>query len=306
MAGTTLTSLAGKLFSEQALIEATKAVFPISTIGHRYVETESAPGTQIIVPLFDVPAAKDFDPDAGADYTSGSGTASGAPINLNIHLFQGYNFTDYDFAQCPVAFWKGAGASIGRALGLGIAAKVVGLINKTNIPKSATNEVVLASLAEKKSSLANLLNTAEAAGFDPARSTLMLGGKLFSEAIALMDANVYGGPEAVRQGSLAPGCYGFGHIVRCNAFSAATGENLTGAIVAEGALGYGSAPLEPQGKAGLDEYGFATDPDSGLTIGFRRFSTQANGKNHFVGEVLMGAKLTQPTKVVRLVSAATA
>lgn len=305
MAGTTLTSLAGKLFSQQALVAATKAVFPISTIAHRYAEAETAPGSQIVVPLFDVPAAKDFDPD-DADYTSGTGTVSGVPINLDIHLFQGFNFTDYDFAQCPVAFWKGAGEAIGRALGLGIAAKVVGLINKTNVKKSATNEVVLASLAEKKSSLANLLNTAEAAGFDPAKSTLMLGGKLFSEAIALMDANVYGGPEAVRQGSLAPGCYGFGHIVRCNAFSAATGENLTGAIVAEGALGYCSAPLEPQGKAGLDEYGFATDPDSGLTIGFRRFSTQANGKNHFVGEVLMGAKLTQPTKVVRLVSAATA
>lgn len=304
MAGTTLTSLAGRLASQEALIAATREIFQISDIAHRYAEAESAQGASIVVPLFNVPTAKAFAPPT-TNYMSTDGTVSGVPINLDMHYFQGFKFADIDFAQCPVGFWKGAGEAIGKALGKAIAGNVVGLINKANVPKSATNEKVLAA-ADNKKAIAALTVAAEDADFDPAKATLLLSGKLFSELCAVMDANVYGGPEAVRAGSLAPGCYGFGRIRRCNALSTATGENLTGAILSDDALGYACAPLEPQGKAGLDEYGFATDQASGLTIGFRRFADNANGTNYMVGEVLMGAKLLQPTKVVRLVSAATA
>lgn len=303
MAGTTLTSLAGRLAANEALVAATHEIFQLSGVAHRYTEAENAKGASIVVPLFNVPTAKDFNPPS-VNYTSTDGNVEGVPINIDKHLFQGFKFSDVDFTQCPVSFWKGAGEAIGRSIGRGIASHVLSLINKTNIPKSATNEKVLA--AATKSAIAALTTATEEADFDPSKATLLLNGKLFSELCAVMDANVYGGPEAIRAGSLAPGCYGFGRICRCNGLSTDSGEKLTGAILSDDALGYACSPLEPQGKASLDEYGFATDQASGLTIGFRRFADVPNGVNYMVGEVLLGAKLIQPTKVIRLVSAATA
>ena len=295
-----IASLAGKLFAEEALVAATMAITPVSRFAHRYVEAENGKGASITVPLFDVGAAKDF----GGDYTASAGSAKGVEIAINTHLFDNKEYTDRDFAQCPVAFWKGAGAAVGKSIGLGIAKKVVGLINKTNVKKDATHEVIFGTATKK--GLAGLSVNAEKAGLDPAECTLLLGGKLFTETLAEMDSHIYGGDEAVKRGELTGGLYGFGHVMRCNCFTDGAGENLLGAIVHNSAIGYASSPLAPESKNVLEEYGFQTDPASGLTIGFRRFGVNTSGKNYMIGEVLMGEALVQPNAIVRLVSAATA
>ncbi len=299
---TTMTSLAGKLFAEEMLVAAVKGVVPISKFAHRYTEAERSEGGEITVPVFAVGTAQTF----AGDYTKNAGTADGVPIPLNKHFFDPKVYTDEDFQKCPVAFWKGAGRAVGKSISRSIAAEVCGLINKTNIPKSDANEKVLAVSSLTKKTLAALTETAEAADFNPAEATLLCSGDLFTTILSLMDANVYGGPEAVRKGSLAEGCYGFGNIMRCNALTTASGENLVGAIVHNDALGYAGAPLMPQSRQVLEEHGLATDEPSGLTIGIRRFGVNTSGKNYIIGEVLMGSKVLQPTKIVRLVSTATA
>ncbi len=297
-----MTSLAGQLFAEDMIIAATKGITAVKDFAHRFTEAERGIGAEIVVPVFAVAAAKDF----AGDYTQGAGSAEGVAIPLNTHLYDSKVYTDEDFQKCPVAFWKGAGKAIGKSIALGIAKNVCGLINKTNIVKDATHEKVITAASLTKKALADLTTLAENADFDPAEATLLCSGDLFTAILALMDANVYGGPEAVQKGELAEGCYGFGKIKRCNALSTASGENLVGAIVHQDAIGYGGAPLMPQSTNILEEFGMITDPESGLTIGMRRFGEAKSGKNYIAAEALFGSKLLQPTKAVRLVSAATA
>ena len=301
---TSLTSPNLIFSADKAIIASRKALAKIAFFATDFSAEAVQPGTTMKIPVFKHGVASEFNASTN-NYEKVDGSVIYPDVTFDHHVKHTFGFTDKDFTLVDgTNFWGKSGKASGVAISKAISSSVSALINKTNIPKSATNEVVYTAVS--KTTIAQLRDTCAKADIDPGETVLLLTPKLFADLLATLDANVYGGPEAVRQGSLAPGCYGFGHIDRCNAFSSAAGENLTGAIVAEGALGYCSAPLEPQGKAGLDEYGFATDPDSGLTIGFRRFTTQATGKNHFIGEVLMGAKLVQPTKVVRLVSAATA
>ena len=52
------------------------------------------------------------------------------------------------------------------------------------------------------------------------------------------------------------------------------------------------------------EVGTVTDEGSGMTLQFRRVGDANTDASTLTGEALFGAKLLQPTKIVRIVSAA--
>ena len=75
---------------------------------------------------------------------------------------------------------------------------------------------------------------------------------------------------------------------------------MNGAIICDTAVGVASRYLFPGTEGAYPQAWVATD-DSGFTIGYRRFMDLATGSNKFAGDVLFGAKLLQPSKIVRLV-----
>lgn len=283
MAMTTLTSLAGTIFAEEAIVAATVQAAPVKAFAHRFTEAEREPGASITVPVFAVGEAQDFD----GDYTKNAGKAEGQKIALEKHLFDSKVYTDVDFNQCPVAFWKGAGAAVGRAVGLGICKAITDLITADTLTGAGGS---FNPTSGTKKTLAALTEKCEANGFDPAQSILLCSGAMYTQILSLMDAHVYGGPEAVQMGLLPEGLYGFKHIFRCPTLT------TNGAVVHCDAIGYGGALLEPQSKTILEEFGYVQDEATGLSIGIRRFGEAKSGKNYIVGECLFGAKLVQPSK----------
>lgn len=283
MALTTLTSLAGTIFAEDCLLAAKVAAAPVKEFAHRFTEAERAPGGTIKIPVF---AAKEAQTFAG-DYTKNADSAEGVDLLLNAHKFDSKVYSDVDFAQCPVAFWKGAGAAVGKSVGLGICKTVTDLITATSLTGTGTT---FSPTDGTRSKLAKLTTFCEKNDFDPAESILLCSGDVFTQILSLMEAHIYGGPEAVREGTLLPGLYGFKRIVRCPTLT------VNAAVVHCDAIGYGGALLEPQSKAVLEEFGHVQDEASGLALGIRRFGVNTSGKNYIVGEILMGATLLQPSK----------
>ena len=72
------------------------------------------------------------------------------------------------------------------------------------------------------------------------------------------------------------------------------------AIICDTAVGVASRYLFP-GTDGAYPQAWAATDDSGFTIGYRRFMDLGAGSNKFAADVLFGAKLLQPNKIVRLV-----
>ena len=73
-----------------------------------------------------------------------------------------------------------------------------------------------------------------------------------------------------------------------------------GAIICDTAVGVASRYLYP-GTEGAYPQAWSTTDEDGFTIGYRRFMDLATGSNKFAADVLFGAKLLQPSKIVRLV-----
>ena len=141
----------------------------------------------------------------------------------------------------------------------------------------------------------------------------MLTAKAYGEVLASLDANLYGGPEAIRFGMIE-GLYGFDAVMENDLLNKTldpssgklvdNGENLVGVIVPRNALGVAGRVLPVLNPKLYDEVGTVTDEKSGLTLQFRRGGAWETDRAVMTCEALFGAKLLQPTKIVRIVTAA--
>ena len=201
------------------------------------------------------------------------------------------------------------------------------LINKTNIPTSgedateftdengnefetgtgetfsSANEVVMSGDLTKKS-VAALRKACHDADISVRDTILALNPVKFAELLSLLDAHMYGGTEAIRDGMI-PNLYGYKAVMEMGSLSADTGENLVGALIPASAIAVASRTVDVLNPKLYDEIGTATDDNSGLVLQMRRGGDWKTGDSVATVECLFGAKLVQPTKIVRLVSSAT-
>lgn len=292
------------VFSARKAIEAAhKALVKIGLFSTNLSADAAQPGSTMKVPVFTPNAAAQFDASTN-NYGNVDGTLTYAPVTFANHVKNTFGFSDKDFLEIiPGGVWDNAAKASGTSVAMAIATVVSGLINKTNIPKTATNEVVFNSVTLPN--VAKLRAKVTAAGADPARTVLMAEPTTFADILALLPANAYGGSDAIRDGVI-PGLFGFKACIENAYLSTDAAEKLVGALVPEDALVVAGRTIEVQSPKNYQEVGYTTDEASGLTLGLRRFGDPRTGENYATVEALFGASLVQSSKCIRLVSQATA
>lgn len=165
---------------------------------------------------------------------------------------------------------------------------VFGLINATNVTLTADTPTT-------KATVAGLYAIAENNDIPVDQCIVAMKPTQFSGVLSALDYTVYGSDDAIRNGVI-PGLYGFkGFVCAPN-----LPDGTNGAIICDTAVGVASRYLFP-GTEGAYPQAWAATDDSGFTIGYRRFMDLNAGANKFAADVLFGAKLLQPSKIVRLV-----
>lgn len=112
--------------------------------------------------------------------------------------------------------------------------------------------------------------------------------------MSTLDANVYGGPEAIRKGMIE-GLYGFKAVMMTGALP----EGFKGLIVPYGVAGVVTRVNTPTIN-GYDNV-WTVEDSNGIGIGFRSFEHLCYGKALLGGDILVGAKVLQNGKAIRLV-----
>lgn len=281
--------LALKAASESAVMAAHKNIAKLSLFAKSFSELADKPGASVAVPVYDLSAAGAF--VAGSnDYGTGSNELGGEILTLNQHYVKSISITDVEQAETGIRWVSDTSYALADTLTRAVNAYVFGLVNSTNCPLSA--DVTLSS----KSAIANLYAVAESNDIPVDQAIVALSPSNFAAVLAQLDANVYGGSEAVRLGVI-PGLYGFKGFV-CT--SNLTGD-LDGAIICDSSVGIASRYLFPGTEGAYPEAWAATDEDNGFTLGYRRFMDLATGQSKLAADVLFGAKVIQPSKIVRLV-----
>ncbi len=279
--------LALKAASESAIMAAHKNIAKLSLFAKNFSELNGQPGKSIAVPVYNLSAAAAFNA-ANNNYATGSNEIGGELITLDQHLVKSVSITDVEEAETGIRWASDTAGALADTLTRGVNAYVFGLINATNVTLSADTPAT-------KAAVAGLYAIAEQNDIPVDRAVVALGPTQFATVLGQLDANVYGGSEAIRLGVI-PGLYGFkGFVCTSN-----LPEGTNGAIICDSAVGVASRYLFPGTEGAYPEAWSATDED-GFTIGYRRFMDLATGSNKFAADVLFGAKLLQPSKIVRLV-----
>ena len=94
---------------------------------------------------------------------------------------------------------------------------------------------------------------------------------------------------------IIPQLYGFKGFVCSSNLS-----GCVGAIIAADAIGLASRYLAPD-EGAYSQAWSATDDENGFTLGYRVYTDCATGTNKYSCNALVGCRLIQPNKIVRLV-----
>lgn len=279
--------LALKAASESAVMAAHKNLAKLSLFAKNFSELQGVPGKSIAVPVYNLSAAAAFDA-ASNNYATGANEIGGELITLDQHLVKSIAITDIEEAETGIRWAADSAYALADMLTRGVNDYVFGLINATNV-------TLTADTPSTKATVAGLYAVAEENDIPVDRCIVALKPTQFATVLGQLDSNIYGGSEAIRLG-VVPGLYGF------KAFVCAPNlpDGVNGAIICDTAVGVASRYLFPGTEGAYPQAWAATDED-GFTIGYRRFMDLATGSNKFAADVLFGAKLLQPTKIVRLV-----
>ena len=306
-----------------AILKAQRAIAKMTKFATDFTPEAAQPGSTMMIQFFDDGEAAEYD-DETNNYGHADGSTSFIPVTFTNHPKKSFEFGPKDFlAVNGSKFWENSGAAAGRAVEIAILKTVSQYFNSTMIPTSgqnkqtdgtgrvtgtlldygAWNEAVFGTGTFDKNAVAiNARQYCDAAEINAGECVLMLNAKAYGEVLASLDANLYGGPEAIRYGMIE-GLYGFDAVMENDLLPKT--EGLVGVIIPRNAVGIAGRVLPVLNPKLYEEVGTVTDEHSGLTMQFRRGGAWQTDKSVMTCEALFGAKLLQPTKIVRIVSAAT-
>ena len=313
--------------ANQILMGLHKDIAKVSMFTTNFTADAAQKGSSLLIPVAIDADAADFNRDTN-NYGTPNGSMRYTPMKFAHRPKHSFGFTENDFNLVNgTNFWQVSGQKSAEAVGRAIEKAVCELINKTNIPTSgedateftdengnefetgtgetfsSANEVVMSGDLTKKS-VAALRKACHDADISVRDTILALNPVKFAELLSLLDAHMYGGTEAIRDGMI-PNLYGYKAVMEMGSLSADTGENLVGALIPASAIAVASRTVDVLNPKLYDEIGTATDDNSGLVLQMRRGGDWKTGDSVATVECLFGAKLVQPTKIVRLVSSAT-
>jgi hypothetical protein len=320
---TSLTSPELVFAANTAILKAQRAIAKLTKFATDFTPEAAQPGSTMMIQFFDDGEAAEYN-ESTNNYSHADGSTSFIPVTFTNHPKKSFAFTPQDFlAVNGSKFWENSGAAAGRAVEIAILKTVSQYFNPTLIPTSgqdkyvdgtgrvtgtlldfgAWNEQVFGTGAFDKNAVAiKARQYCDAAEINPGECVLMLNAKAYGEVLASLDANLYGGPEAIRFGMIE-GLYGFDAVMENDCLP--KDANLVGVIIPRNAVGIAGRVLPVLNPKLYEEVGTVTDEHSGLTLQFRRGGAWETDRAVMTCEALFGAKLLQPTKIVRIVSAAT-
>ena len=295
------TDLQQKAASEYAVFAAHKNLAKISLFAHTFTELNGRPGESIAVPIYDLSAANEYNAVSNNYGTGGDNEIGGLLVELDKHYVKSVSITDKDLAYTGINWARDTAAALAERITRDINAYVFGQFNSTNCELTATAadylgaEDISATADFSKVTIAGLYSCAEANDIPVDKCVVALNPTYFSKVLGTVDYAMLGTGDYIRTGVI-DGLYGFKGFVCTSNLPAGT----KGIVALDESIGVASKYLAPMTPGAYPE-AWSASTDEGFTIGFRRFMDLNTGSDKFAVDALFGAKLLQPSKVVRLI-----
>lgn len=256
----------------------------------------TAPGEKIQVPLVEMDEAGTFD-RANNNFARPAGTPKTATVTFGDPIIAGFAVTAAQARNIQRRWWEGKAELNATAVAASASTAVTNLVTKANFAKAVTNVGNAASFA--KAGVAKIAAAIENATnkLRVKFSTLALSGEYFYNLLSGLDANVYGGTEAIRNGVI-PGLFGFGKVMLMH------GLDCPGFVCEPSAIAFGSRAFRPVDDTPYRAVREIKEPESGLTLTLVEYPDGPSGDLSESLTTQIGAAVGEAGSLVRLVAGA--
>lgn len=253
------------------------------------------PQDGINVPYVGASAVGDWNASSN-NYVRAAASLKGAQVKLDQRKIAGFAISQDQLVKYNPAYWQNRGRADARAVGRAVFKSLTDLVTAENFGDETADKITVASKGLVKGTAAELRKAALAKSIMPEESILALSPDLYSDLLALYDANTYGGREAILSGRI-PSLLGFGNIIQVPSLPSG------GFIAKASALCFAARAIPVADTTPYQSFATITDEELGMPMNVVVYTDGATGTTSYSVEALFGAAVGDPAALVRIIQA---
>ena len=250
------------------------------------------PGETVRVPMVTADAAAAWD-DSTNNYGRTTAALADKKVVVDKRIIAGFAITQAQLANFRPAWWEQKGALNARSVADSVLDSTFGIVTPANYGDAAAKKLQVALGAFGRKAIADLRPKVVRGKLQPAKSVLVLNPDFYAALLADLDAQVYGGREAIT-GGVIPGLLGFRAIIEAPQLDA------PGFVCHPDAIAIGSRRVQCADTTPYREFGPVVEPDTGLTLNRVIYTDGTIGKTSFSIECLFGVDVGNGDALIRL------
>ena len=294
----TITDLKDVRISQNALLPWMETLLPLSAFSTNFSPDAADKLDTVKVPVIGAPSASS---DYAGDYTANADSeASSVAVTLDRHKYKTVHLTAKEAATTSIPLLEKLVMTAAQQLAIDVMSDIFTSITAANFGTPAIPAIAAEDFGYK--TIIKIREACAAAKMPQDSRALVLDNSYFSALLADdIVAKSFITPLA-QQGVVEAKV---NRIAGFNVFETGcvpdNGENLVGFAAHPSSLAIAMRYLTP--IANYDEAGAVTDPVTGLTFGYLRYTDTKSNKVYITLEALYGFKVVRPAGLQRIVSA---
>ena len=294
----TITDLKDVRISQNALLPWMETLLPLSAFSTNFSPDAADKLDTVKVPVIGAPSASS---DYAGDYTANADSeASSVAVTLDRHKYKTVHLTAKEAATTSIPLLEKLVTTAAQQLAIDVMSDIFTSITAANFGTPAIPAISAEDFGYK--TIIKIREACAAAKMPQDSRALVLDNSYFSALLADdIVAKSFIMPLA-QQGVVEAKV---NRIAGFNVFETGcvpdNGENLVGFAAHPSSLAIAMRYLTP--IANYDEAGAVTDPVTGLTFGYLRYTDTKSNKVYITLEALYGFKVVRPAGLQRIVSA---
>lgn len=289
---------AAKIYSKKLIAGAQQELVRIQDFSLDFSEEAKQPGESIMVQLATAAAAGTWN-DSTNNFRSTDATSIGErEVKLDQRIIAKTQITPAQMANFHPYWWARQGGLNARSAALAITGAAAAIITPENFGDAKEDKIQVSLDGFSHKQVATIREKAIDDKFlQPADSVLVLNPGYFSQLLGSMDANVYGGREAIVRGVI-PGLLGFVSVVEW------PGLSIPGFVASRAALAFAARKIP---FVGTNQYEIVKDevvPEIGAVLTTVVYVDGPSGVGTISVNSLFGVNAGANKQLIRLVGKA--
>ena len=290
----TNTDVAAKVYSKRFIAGMTRQLAPLRAFSTDFSMEAKTPGEAVLVPLLSADAAGDWD-DTTNNFNQTAATLGDRNVPLNKRKVAGFAITPAQMANFNPSWWEGKADLDSDSIADAILSDVVALVTPAKFGNAAADKLQVSLDGFSSTAVATLRSKTIKKKLRVARSVMALNPDFFSALLGSLDANVYGGPEAIRSGVI-PGLLGFKAIVEIPQMS------IPGFIAQPGAIAVAGRAIPFLGTKQYEKVQTFVEPNTGMPMTSVMYVDGPTGKGSTTVNAMYGCMEGADEQLIRLVA----